>query len=258
MLSYRQRASLCRHPVSRRLLSLMETKKTQLALSADLSQSDAICALAEEIGPEICLLKTHIDIIEDFSPSFIQQLTRIAERHNFLLFEDRKFADIGTIVRKQYEGGIYRIASWAHLVNAHILPGEKIVAHLREAASTHEGALLLIAEMSSEGMLADKNYQENSVKIAEKYDDFVIGFIAQRRLCSNPHFIYLTPGIHLQAGTDGKGQNYHTPEDAIRKGSDILIAGRAITTSSNPLKTAQELKKQGWQTYEKLLSSSAP
>ena len=102
MLSYMERSPFCSNPLAIKLLKLMSDKKTNLALSADVTCKKKLLELANILGPYICILKTHIDIIEDFDAELITRLQNLAVQHNFLLFEDRKFADIGNTVRLQY------------------------------------------------------------------------------------------------------------------------------------------------------------
>ena len=116
------------------LLYLMTSKRTNLCLSADVQSSDELLDLAEECGDSICILKTHSDIIYDFDSSTMERLTEVSMRKKFIIFEDRKFGDIGHTVQKQYTAGPHRIASWATLVNAHIFPGPAIISALRSAA----------------------------------------------------------------------------------------------------------------------------
>lgn len=40
-------------------------------------------------------MKTHVDIIEEFDQALIKRLQELSLQHDFLIFEDRKFADIG-------------------------------------------------------------------------------------------------------------------------------------------------------------------
>ena len=84
------------HPLTAYLLQLMSIKRSNLCVSADVHSTAALLRLAEEVGDSICILKTHADIIDDFGEDTIQGLQEISRRKKFLLFEDRKFGDIGS------------------------------------------------------------------------------------------------------------------------------------------------------------------
>ncbi|KAL6720583.1 orotidine 5'-phosphate decarboxylase [Lecanora helva] len=116
------------------LLSLISIKRSNLCVSADVHTTQELLAVAEEVGDYICVLKTHADLVDDFSAKTIRGLREISERKQFLLFEDRKFGDIGNTVQAQYTRGPLQIATWAHLTNAHLLPGPSLIPALQIAA----------------------------------------------------------------------------------------------------------------------------
>ncbi len=248
--TYQQRANTCPSAAGKKLLQLMDSKKTNLALSADVTTAAELISLAEQAGPDICLLKTHIDIINDFTPALTQQLSHLAAKHDFMIFEDRKFADIGNTVKHQYEGGIYKIVQWADFTNTHTVPGPGIIEGLAAAGRKLDRAVLLLAEMSSAGNLMDDKYMQASLKMAEQFPDFVAGFITQHSLSSASHWINLTPGIKFEKGADSMGQQYNTPETAIlENGTDVIIVGRGIITASDPAAEAKRYRQRGWDVY---------
>ncbi|KAL8183182.1 UNVERIFIED_CONTAM: hypothetical protein K2H54_022287 [Gekko kuhli] len=246
------------HPLAVRLLRLMEKKQSNLCLSADVTKSTELLQLAAVLGPSICVLKTHIDILEDFSLEVIKELRGLADQHDFLIFEDRKFADIGNTVKHQYEGGVFKIASWSDIVNAHVVPGPGVVKGLKAVGQPLQRGCLLIGEMSSEGSLATGEYTKAAVKMAEEHSDFVVGFISGSRIVENPEFLHFTPGVQMQAGGDSFGQKYLSPQEVIgKKGSDIIIVGRGILSAPSHLEEAETYRKAAWESYLQRVGVSA-
>lgn len=254
-MTYSSRAQHMSNPAAQQLMLLMDEKKTNLSLAADVITKQELLTLADTIGPEICLLKTHIDIIVDFDRETVMELSRLAEKHRFMIFEDRKFADIGNTVKHQYQDGIYHIADWAHITNAHTVPGPGIVEALKDVGLGKERGLLLLAEMSSGGNLATGEYTQKTLELAKAHTDFVIGFISRRRLLDDPDFVYMTPGVKLEGGVDDYGQQYLTPDLVIGEyESDVIIVGRGIYQADDPLAVSKEYRKAGWEAYEKRCS----
>lgn len=254
-LSFSERSKLCKNETARNLCFIIDKKKTNLCFNPDVTSSENLLDLAEAAGPYICLLKTHIDILEDFSETFLENLTAIAKRHNFLIFEDRKFADIGNTVKLQYEKGIYHIADWSDITNAHIIAGPGTIEGLKAVGLPKKRGLLLLAEMSSKGNMAKGDYTQEAINLAEKHSDFVMGFISMKKLSHDPKFLHLTPGVKKHPGSDNLGQQYKTPESVIFENqSDIIIVGRGIYESQNPQKEAQEFAQRGYEAYLKRLS----
>jgi len=254
-ISYGSRSKMCLHNVSSKLLSIMEEKQSNLCLSADVQSCSELLDLAESLGPLICCIKTHVDILDDFDKDFTKKLVSTARKHNFLIFEDRKFADIGNTVKMQYTGGLYQISGWADIINAHSVPGPGIIEGLKSASHPSQ-ACLMLAQMSSSGNLADDKYTRDTVEMAKKYPDFVVGFISTRKVSDDPCHIHFTPGVKLETGIDALGQRYLTPDVVIREQkSDVIIVGRGIIKSDSPWDSALKFKNAGWDAYQKRLSS---
>jgi uridine monophosphate synthetase len=361
--SYSERATTATHPLSKYLLRLMAIKKSNLCLSADVTTATQLLNLAKSIGPYIVVLKTHFDLINnwDYNPTTGTgaRLAALARRHGFLIFEDRKFGDIGNTVQLQYTEGTARIIEWSHITNVNMIPGKAVVGSLAQAAArwrerkqfevktdisvgtprpesedenveddvstpmpvqqNHivdvqktanvgrkasivsittvsqyfelansprqieeveeedgfpgieeaplERALLILAQMSSEGNFMTREYTDACVESAREHPDYVMGFISQETLNTkaSDQFISMTPGCQLPpidadqnapVKGDGKGQQYNTPKKLVGlMGNDIIIVGRGIIKALDPVAEAERYRKCAWDAYEQRISS---
>lgn len=375
-------AKATQHPLTAYLFRLMELKASNLCLSADVTTARDLLHLADQVGPSIVVLKTHYDLIQgwDYSPvtGTGAKLAALARKHGFLIFEDRKFCDIGNTVQLQYTSGTARIVDWAHITNVNIDAGKEVVEALAQAAArwrerinyevrtcvtvgtpvsesseerdevladipAHGGqtaaatrttesgmdgsgrgpppastiattgsgdgrkgsivsittvtqsfepadspriitaiseddvlftgieeapmerGLLILAQMSTKGCLMTAEYTQACVEAARENPGFVMGFVAQETLNTEPadNFIHMTPGCKLPpAGEDengaiagdGLGQQYNTPHRLIGVcGTDMVIVGRGIIMAADPPSEAERYRSKAWRAYTERL-----
>ncbi|MCK4654875.1 MAG: orotidine-5'-phosphate decarboxylase, partial [Candidatus Cloacimonetes bacterium] len=214
--------------------------------------------ILDEVGPEIVMLKTHVDILDDFNENFIPRLKEYSRKYDFIIFEDRKFADIGNTVRKQFRSGVYKISGWAEFITVHMVAGEGILKGLFDGVEGRSSFVL--ARMSSKGNLINETYSRKCFEVARKYPDVVSGFIGHgkdvediRRFKAKfpTGMLLLVPGVKLQKGSDAMGQQYITVEEAVQGGADCIIVGRGIYGKENPGEEAKIYRERAWKEYEK-------
>ena len=102
-----------------------------------ITTTDALLQLASAIGPHIGLLEVYADIIDDWSEETARQLTLLAKRHAFLIWEGGRILnstvdflgkqssdvrevrnELVSLIRKRYTRGVIKPASWAGLATA--------------------------------------------------------------------------------------------------------------------------------------------
>lgn len=245
-------------PMARTYMEVACRKQSLVCLAADRSTMDGLNQLIDQVGPHIAALKTHVDLVDDWTAESWKAFCTKAAAADLLIFEDRKFADIGGISRKQM-AGVYDIRSWSDLVTAHLISGPDIVDGLQ--AGWHdvgrEGGVLLLAQMSSRGNFLAPDYTDKVVEKGKTHSG-VFGFIGNgarpreltllRAKVGDGKLIW-TPGVNLAVGDGEMGQRYGDPGEAVMAGSDCIIVGSGIHKAENPRAQAQAYALASWNAF---------
>jgi len=242
-------------PLAKRYMEVAATKQSLVCLAADRNTMAGLFELIEAVGEHVAALKTHVDLVDDWTPEAWDDFCQAAHQANLLIFEDRKFADIGAISRAQMAGK-YDIRSWSDLVTAHLISGPDIVDGLQ--AGWHDvhrqGGVLLLAQMSSRGNLLVPSYTDEVVAKGREHEG-VVGFIgngsrpqelvALRNKVGEAKMIW-TPGVNLAVGDGAMGQRYGDPTEAVLSGSDCIIVGSGIHKAEQPALAAKAYAEASW------------
>ena len=192
-----------------------------------------IIKISSLIGDHVCAIKLHLDII-DFTnynrSQFEDKIKSIKQEKNFLLIEDRKFADIPYIAVQQ----LALIKDYVDIVTLYVISGKDILTEFDKL----DRGLLVIHQLSTKDNLLTASYRAKVIEYSKQMKN-IVGFISQERI---PGYLTFSPGISRQKSSDGRGQQYHEPNNK----TDVFIVGRDIYQSSDIIETTREYQNICW------------
>ena len=231
------------------LKNIVLSKKTNVILSLDVSCETNFFTILTLCAPYICGVKIHSDIYSFSSDNFYKRLTVLSEKHNFIIIEDRKLADIGNTNKLQVEEFNKK---HIHYFTSHCIMGEEAISSI----PTHS-KLFLITDMSCNNTFF-KEFESTLQKISHNYFENyanVIGFVSQKNhdpINKSIPFI-LRPGVRIPESfktsmKDKYGQQYKIP--SVTPGV-LWVIGREIIHSKTPVKTIQKYQQLFMNNIEK-------
>jgi orotidine-5'-phosphate decarboxylase len=201
----------------------------KLILALDLEEREKSINLAHLLRDEMAAIKVNYPLVLSCGMDIVKQLS---ERNRVIC--DFKVADI-----PYTNGKIARIASdnGAEAIICHGFMGRESIEACSSVMDT-----IVVAEMSNEG--SREFFEDNSRRIVElaksaKAKGIIAPATKSERIgylkSLAPDLKILSPGVGAQGGSAG---------DAIKKGADYVIVGRALYESSDPLKSAKAINAE--------------
>lgn len=207
-------------------------KKTNLILSADITDIEKFKKTIIECGEHIFALKIHLDIFPETEREDIRNfIIKQKKEDNFLIIEDRKFSDICKTNIQQMKA--LKIKTYADIVICHGIAGFEFIKYCSLP-------VLVVAQLSCKNNLINTEYTKQCVFEASKNKN-ILGFISQENLGYNK-CIYCKPGIRLDKIKDDYDQTY----TGITDGIDFYIVGRGITNFKNQNEMTKYYKETLW------------
>jgi len=199
--------------------------------------------IIDNLDPEKCMIK-----IGSVSFNSIgHKIIFYAAKKGFDIFLDLKLHDIPNTVKKSIEGLISFPIS---MLSIHTSGGKNMMLAAMEAVSNSKIKVFGVTALTS---LSDEDsldiFKRNSSDQVNAFLDMAVSAGIDGVVCS-PHelklvsarksLLAITPGIRLHDSSDDQ-KRVMTPKEAIDLGSDFLVIGRPITSSTNIKKSLNEI-----------------
>jgi orotidine-5'-phosphate decarboxylase len=220
---------------------MTENARDRLVLVLDVDRIESALAYAERLAPWFATVKVGYELYAAAGPDAFEGL----RDKGFRVFADLKLHDIPTTVER---GARALGRRGVDFLNFHAAGGETMlragIAGLREGA--REGghappvalAVTVLTSDHDTGALASR------MQIAADAGcDGVVCAGPDVELARARGLRTMVPGIRLPGGDVHDQARTDTPGDAIARGADWLVVGRAVSAADDPERAAEEITR---------------
>jgi len=224
-------------------------RHNKVIVALDSSNLVKTLELVKKLKKEVYAFKIGYEFFLNFGIKGYNDVKKICPN----IFLDLKLHDIPNTVNK----GMRAIKNLSPLLTTiHISGGgEMMKASILKNSKTKVLGVSVLTSLDDQQAL--KYYKEKNIKtLVKKFVKFAKKQKLDGIVCSPREIKYVrkeiggellivTPGIRLQKTNSKKDDQKRvlTPTDAIKLGADLLVIGRPITQSINPLKTLKEINR---------------
>jgi orotidine-5'-phosphate decarboxylase len=236
----------------------MEAKE-RLILALDVDTADEGVRLAEVLGAHVGAFKVGLELVNSAG---IGILSRLKAAGASRLFYDCKVHDIPNTVAGAMRA-IARQEVW--MTNLHASGGARMIRAASDALC-ETSAMLGVAPPILLGVTLLTSLSEtelrDELRVPLTPQEYVVAMARQvqtsggngvvaspqeieavREACGKG-FLIVTPGVRPAGVDSGDQRRTMTPGEAVRRGADYLVIGRAVTAAADPVAAAERILEE--------------
>jgi orotidine-5'-phosphate decarboxylase len=233
--------------------------KEKLIVALDVESADEALKLYGELRDEAGMFKVGSQLFTTAGPDLVRRLVHEGAR----VFLDLKFHDIPNTVAAAAREAV-RLG--VTLFNVHAAGGTEMMRRAAEATAEEAArlgskkpsliAVTVLTSMDADGLtetgVQAANVEEHVRRLARLTDaaglDGVVAspheIIPVRESVGRTGFLVVTPGVSPTAAAYADQKRVTSPLEAVRRGADFLVVGRAILNSPNPVSAARAVVEE--------------
>lgn len=223
--------------------------KDRVIVALDIQTQDDFDKLSKSLNGHATYVKVGMELYYSFGPEIIKTLKNLG----FKVFLDLKIHDIPNTAKKAVKA-ITKLG--ANMINVHAAGGIEMMKAarlgmeeaLKENTNLERPIIIAVTQLTS----TDQAMLENDLCISKPIHEVVVHYAQKAHeagldgVVSSPlevklikekigkDFLCITPGIRPEGVSGDDQKRVTTPTEAIERGSDYIVMGRAITNATDP------------------------